>query len=48
MTVLYDLYGAENLSLLSAKDNVEAALGETFEGRDSSYQGGIYYVCGGK
>lgn len=47
MTVAYDLYGAKDLGLLSAKVNVERVLGEIFEERDSSYQGGIYYMLGG-
>ncbi|UVM14409.1 hypothetical protein LOY42_13945 [Pseudomonas sp. B21-023] len=47
MTVAYDLYGVRNLGILSAKVNVERALGEAFEERESSYQGGIYYMLGG-
>ncbi|BCJ06921.1 hypothetical protein PRtIB026_A33340 [Pseudomonas sp. RtIB026] len=47
MTVAYDLYGAKGLGLLSAKVNVERTLGEAFEERDGSYQGGIYYMLGG-
>ncbi|UZE18833.1 hypothetical protein LOY70_04350 [Pseudomonas sp. B21-054] len=46
MTMSYDLYGAKKLSLLSAKDDVERALGKIFEERDSSYQGGVYYMWG--
>lgn len=46
MTFVYDLYGAEELCILSAKDNVERALGENFEERDSSYHGGVYYMWG--
>ncbi|WP_256589468.1 hypothetical protein [Pseudomonas sp. GV071] len=46
MTMSYDLYGAKRLSLLSAKDDVEKALGKVFEERDSSYQGGVYYMWG--
>ena len=47
MTIVYDLYGAETSCLLSARSDVERALGEIFEERDSSYQGGIYYMWGG-
>ncbi|MBC3456574.1 MULTISPECIES: hypothetical protein [Pseudomonas] len=47
MTVAYDLYGAKDLGLLSAKVNVERTLGEALEERDSSYQGGVYYMLGG-
>ncbi|MFT0869244.1 hypothetical protein [Pseudomonas sp. CAM1A] len=47
MTVAYDLYGAKDLALLSAKVNVERVLKEAFEERDSYYQGGIYYMLGG-
>jgi hypothetical protein len=47
MTIVYDLYGAKKISLLSARDNIERALGEAFEERDSSYQGGVYYMWGG-
>lgn len=46
MTIVYDLYGAEKSCLLSARNDVERALGEIFEERDSSYQGGIYYMWG--
>ncbi|MCP2052737.1 UNVERIFIED_ORG: YHS domain-containing protein [Pseudomonas fluorescens] len=46
MTIVYDLYGTEKLCLLSAKGEVERALGETFEERDSSYLGGVYYMLG--
>ncbi|SDS86431.1 hypothetical protein [Pseudomonas trivialis] len=46
MTIVYDLYGAEKSCLLSARSDLERALGETFEERDSSYQGGIYYMWG--
>ncbi|MCU0124080.1 hypothetical protein N8H41_08830 [Pseudomonas vlassakiae] len=46
MTTVYDLYGAEKSCLLSARSDVEKALGETFEERDSSYQGGVYYMWG--
>lgn len=46
MTIMYDLYGAEKSCLLSARSDLERALGETFEERDSSYQGGIYYMWG--
>ncbi|WP_449124234.1 hypothetical protein [Pseudomonas viridiflava] len=46
MTIVYDLYGAEESCLLSARIEVERALGETFEERDSSYQGVIYYMWG--
>lgn len=46
MTIVYDLYGAEKSCLLSARSDVERALGEIFEERDSSYQGGIYYMWG--
>ncbi|GFM53516.1 hypothetical protein K5D38_21275 [Pseudomonas cichorii] len=46
MTIVYDLYGAEKSCLLSARSELERALGETFEERDSSYQGGIYYMWG--
>ena len=47
MTMSYDLYGTKKLSLLSAKDVVERVLGKVFEERDSSYQGGVYYMWGG-
>lgn len=46
MTIVYDLYGADKLNLLAARDNIETALGEVFEERDSSYQCGIYYMWG--
>ncbi|WP_163020726.1 hypothetical protein, partial [Pseudomonas viridiflava] len=35
------------LSLLPAKDDVERMLGKVFEKRDSSYQGGVYYMWRG-
>lgn len=46
MTISYDLYGVVELSLLSAKEHVEEMLGVSLEERESSYQGGIYYVWG--
>lgn len=46
MTIVCDLYGAEKTCLLSARSDLERALGETFEERDSSYQSGIYYMWG--
>ncbi|MDT4837941.1 hypothetical protein [Phytopseudomonas flavescens] len=46
MTIAYDLYGGRELSLLLAKEHVEEMLGVSLEERESSYQGGIYYVWG--
>jgi len=46
MTVAYDLYGVRGLSLLLAKGRAEKMLGVSLEERDSSYQGGIYYIWG--
>lgn len=46
MTIVYDLYGAKKSCLLSARSDVESLLGETFEERDSTYQGGVYYRWG--
>jgi hypothetical protein len=46
MTTAYDLYGSKNLSLESARGRVGEALGVFLEERDSSYQGGTYYMWG--
>lgn len=46
MTTAYDLYGSRSLSLLSARGHAEEALGISLEERDSSYQGGTYYIWG--
>lgn len=47
MIIAYDLYGVTGLSLLQAKDHLEEVLSVSFEERESSYQGGIYYLWGG-
>lgn len=46
MNSAYDLYGAKELSLQGAKAFIERALGAVLEERESSYQGGIYYILG--
>lgn len=47
MTIAYDLYGIKGLSLLQAKECLDEVLKISFEERESSYQGGIYYLWGG-
>ncbi|MBK5073785.1 hypothetical protein I2492_13435 [Budviciaceae bacterium CWB-B4] len=44
----YDLYGFNGVSIFKAKSKVEEKLNFSFEERDSSYQGGIYYKFGDK
>jgi hypothetical protein len=46
MTIAYDLYGARGLSLQSARNYVESVLGVVLQERESSYQGGTYYIWG--
>jgi hypothetical protein len=46
MKLTYDLYGAMGLGLLAARDHIEAVLGCSLVGRNSSYQGGDYYMFG--
>lgn len=46
MTTAYDLYGARDIDISLAREYLEGALGIVLEERESSYQGGIYYVCG--
>lgn len=46
MNIAYDLYGAKELSLLQAKECLEEMLKISFEEKESSYQGGIYYFWG--
>jgi len=48
MTVTYDLYGARCLCLLQAKIYAENSLGVSFEERNSTYQGGSYYISGNR
>jgi len=48
MTVTYDLYGARCLCLLQAKVHAENSLGVSFEERNSTYQGGSYYISGNR
>lgn len=42
----YDLYGIEAQNLVDAKSIVEPLLMQSFEERDSTYHGGIYYLMG--
>lgn len=44
----YDLYGFKGSSIFGAKSKIEGKLNISFEGRDSSYQGGVYYKFGEK
>lgn len=44
----YDLYGFKGAAILEAKSKIEEKLNFSFEERDSSYQGGIYYKFGDK
>lgn len=42
----YDLYGVKCSSLTLAKAKVEELTGVSFEERDSTYHGGVYYLHG--
>ncbi|MCP3022878.1 hypothetical protein [Cupriavidus basilensis] len=42
----YDLYGFKGASIFEAKSKIEERLKFSFEKRDSSYQGGLYYRFG--
>lgn len=46
MTIAYDLYGVVGLNLLQARARLEEILRISFEEKESSYQGGIYYLWG--
>ncbi|WP_454834568.1 hypothetical protein [Pseudomonas lini] len=42
----YDLYGVKGLTILEAKLKVEESLKLSFDERESTYQGGVYYRFG--
>lgn len=44
--IAYDLYGTKNLSLLLAREHIEKIFGVPLDERNSSYQGGDYYMFG--
>ncbi|MBD9634375.1 hypothetical protein [Pseudomonas sp. PDM19] len=44
--IAYDLYGAKSLSLVLAREHIEEILGISLDERNSSYQGGSYYMFG--
>ncbi|HBN8236619.1 MULTISPECIES: hypothetical protein [Pseudomonas aeruginosa group] len=44
--IAYDLYGTKNLSLLLAREHIEKIFGVSLDERNSSYQGGDYYMLG--
>lgn len=48
MNNTYDLYGSKNVSLLLARSHIEQVLGILFEERNSTYQGGNYYIFGSR
>ncbi|WP_082386886.1 hypothetical protein [Achromobacter kerstersii] len=39
----YDLYGFKGVNILEVKSKIEKNLNFSFEERESSYQGGVYY-----
>ncbi|SRR6266481_969503 len=43
---IYDLYGILSADITEAKESLEAALDVNFEARESTYQGGEYFVFG--
>jgi len=44
--IAYDLYGTKNLSLFLAREHIEKIFGVSLYERNSSYQGGDYYMLG--
>ncbi|WP_083196199.1 hypothetical protein [Pseudomonas sp. AU12215] len=44
--IAYDLYGAKALSLLLAREHIEEMFGVSLDERNSTYQGGTYYMLG--
>lgn len=44
--IAYDLYGAKTLTLLLAREHIEGILGVSLDERNSTYQGGVYYMLG--